>query len=223
MTPDELVRHYPVLHHMAERDSWPRIQQIGLRTTNQLVEACAPDSATRTAILAGRRTRSYGLTHPEVGAITVRDQKPLMLHNLKLTDVTLEEYLGLLNDRVFMWTHPDRLDGLLGANSYRASEHDVLVLDTARVVEAYADNIRLTTMNTGATIFPSSPPRGAESFMTIAQFPFSERRRGRHLRDTVVELCVIGGVDNVEDFVLAVERRKGADVVETIYRAPGHR
>lgn len=217
MTPEELIAYYPVLHHMAEQDSWPRIQQIGLRTTAQLVDACAPDQATRAAILNGRRPESVELNHPVVGPVTVRDQKPLKLHNLKLTDVTAAEFYELLNTRVFMWTSPERLERLLGARPYRNSVHDVLVLDTESIVKAYATEIRLTSMNTGATIFPQAPPRGAESFMTIEEFPFAERRRGRRVQDAVVELCVIGGVDNVQDHVLRVERRKGAAVLNTIY------
>lgn len=217
MTPEELIVHYPVLHHVAEQDSWPRIQQIGLRTTTQLVDACAPDQATRAIILNQRRLESVELTHPVVGTVTVRDQKPLKLHNLELTGVTAKEFYGLLNTRVFMWTSAERLERLLGARPYRYSGHDVLVLDTRSIVETYADDIRLTGMNTGATIFPQAPPRGAESFMTIDEFPFAERRRGRKLENTVVELCVIGGVDNVQDHVLRVERRKGATLLNIIY------
>jgi hypothetical protein len=217
MTPDELIEHYPVLHHMAEHGSWPRIQKLGLRTTAQLVNACAPDPATRAGILNQRRPQSVELTHPVVGAITVRDQKPLGLHNLKLTDVTIEGFLELLNSRVFMWTSPQRLAGLLGARPYRNSVHDVLVFDTSSIVETYADKIRLTSMNTGATIFPSAPPRGSDSFVTIADFPFAQRRRGRKLENTVVELCVIDGVDDVESHVIRVERRKGAEVVGMVY------
>jgi len=164
-----------------------------------------------------RRQQSVELTHPVVGTVTVRDQKPLGLHNLKLTDGTVEGFLELLNTRVFMWTSPERLERLLGAKPYRNSIHDVLDLDTESIVESYAGNIRLTGMNTGATIFPSAPPRGAESFMTISDFPFAQRRRARKLADTVVELCVIDGVDNIEDHVVRVERRKGADVMETVY------
>lgn len=153
-----------------------------------------------------------------VGTVTIRDQKPLFLHNLepKLTDVTVEEFLDLLNSRVFMWTHPERLQRLLGAAAYRNKRHDVLVLDTASIVAEHFDDIRLTEMNTGATIFPNSPHRGAESFMTIADFPFDERRKP--LVDNVVELCVIGGVDHIEDHVLRVERCQGAEIMQTIYR-----
>ncbi len=207
---------------MAELNSWPGIRQIGLRTTEQLVDACQPDSATRAEILEQRRKRSYELTHPIIGTVVVRDQKPLLLHNLEpaLTDVTVEEFLALLNTRVFMWAHPSRLDTLLGAAAYSDSIHDVLVFDTARIVEAYSEKIRLTGMNSGASIFPSAPKRGSATFMTLAEFPFDERRRaGKGLRDNVVELCVLGGVDNVEEFVLRVERRKGPDVFEVIHQA----
>lgn len=218
MTPDELIHNYPVLHHMAEFDSWSRIQQIGLRTTEQLVDECGLDATTRDAILRQRRPRSVRLEHPIVGMVTVRDQMPLHLHNLKpkLTDVTVEEFLQLLNSRIFMWAHPKRLEKLLSARAYRNTQHDVLVLDTASVVEAYADRIRLTGMNTGATIFPNASPRGAESFMTIADFPFSTRRKP--LVDNVVELCIIGGVEDVENHVIRVERRQGPDVIRTLYR-----
>lgn len=214
MTPDELIHHYPVLHHMAEYDSWSRIQRLGLRTTEQLVDDCNPDHETRDTILRRPRAHSFELEHPVVGTITIRDQKPLFLHNLELTDVTLEGFLELLNSRIFMWTHPQRLERLLGAKAYRDTRHDVLVLDAASIVETYYDDIRLTGMNTGATIFPNSPPRGAESFMTIADFPFAARRKP--LVDNVVELCVIGGVDQVEDHLLRVEQRQGASIIRTL-------
>ncbi len=217
MTPEELFEHYPVLHHMAQHESWPRIQNLGLRTTIQLVDACDPAPGIRAAILNQRRPQSIELAHPVVGTLTIRDQKPLGLHNLKLTDVTVEGFLELLNTRVFMWTSPGRLARLLNARPYRNSVHDVLVLDTKTIVERYADSIRLTGLNTGATIFPSAPPRGSGSFMTIADFPFAQRRRGRTLEDTVVELCVIDGIDNVEDHVIRVESRKGANVIATLY------
>lgn len=218
MTPNELIRNYPVLHHMAERHSWPQIRQIGLRTTEQLVDACNIDDADREAILRRPRARSVQLPHPLVGTITIRDQKPLKLHNLepKLTDVTVEGFLSLLNTHVFMWAHPERLARLLSARAYRTTQHDVLVLDTASLVESYYDRIRLTGMNTGATIFPNASPRGASSFMPIADFPFAER--AKRPVDNVVEVCFLGGLDQVQDHVIRVERRQGADVVETLYQ-----
>ncbi len=100
---------------------------------------------------------------------------------------------------------------------HRDSVHDVLVYDTARIVGAYADRIRLTGMNTGSTIFPNAPQRGSETFTTIEDFPFDERANSKALEDNVVELCVLGGVDGVDEAVIRVERRKGASVVGIIY------
>ena len=81
-----------------------------------------------------------------VGPVTIRDQKPLKMHNLQkvLTDMTVQQWLDVLNDRVFLWAHPRRLATLRAAAAYRHSNHDILVVDTARLVEAHADRIRLT-------------------------------------------------------------------------------
>jgi len=218
----DLVRLYPQLHHMAEGGSWANIQQIGLRTTRQLVDECGPDEATRETILGQRRRTKVTLTHPVVGQVTIRDQKPLMMHNLvpALTDMTVEQWLEALNDRVFLWAHPRRLTTLLKARAYRDSIHDVLVVDTARLVDAARDRIRLAGMNTGATIFPSAPKRGSDTFQTIESFPFDDRRRaGKAPVDSVVEVCVLDGLHDVTDFVIRVERRNGATVIETLYEA----
>lgn len=87
---------------MAEGGSWQSIQRIGLRTTRQLVDECDPGPAMRQEILGQRRRRSYTLTHHVVGGVTIRDQGPLGLHNLRpaLTDMTVEQWLDALNDRV---------------------------------------------------------------------------------------------------------------------------
>jgi hypothetical protein len=216
------VRLYPHLHHMAEAGSWKSIQQIGLLTTRQLVDDCNPDATVREAILGRRRRTQFTLTHPVIGQVTIRDQKPLMMHNLEpaLTDMTVQQWLESLNDRVFLWAHPRRLTRLLDARSYRDSLHDVLIVDTARLVEAHADRIRITGMNAGATIFPRAPKRGSDTFQQIDTFPFDERRRGgKAVVDNVVEVCVLGGLPDVADFVIRVECRKGTSVVELLYEA----
>jgi hypothetical protein len=222
MNAADFIALYPQLHHMAEAGSWKSIQQIGLLTTRQLVDDCNPDETVREAILGRRRKTQFTLTHPVVGQVTVRDQKPLMMHNLEpaLTDMTVEQWLDALNDRVFLWAHPGRLARLLGARSYRDSLHDVLVVDTARLVGAHADRIRLAGMNAGATIFPRAPKRGSDSFQQIDTFPFDERRRGRKaLVDNVVAVSVLDGLPDVADFVIRVERRLGMTVVELLYEA----
>jgi hypothetical protein len=133
--------------------------------------------------------------------------------------MTVQQWLDVLNNRVFLWAHPQRLATLLAARSYRASRHDVLLVDTARLVEAHADRIRLTGMNTGATIYPNAK-RGSDTFQQIETFPFDERRRGRRaIADNVVEVAVLDGLPDITDFVVRVERREGATVVDFLHGA----
>lgn len=220
MTPDELVENYPLLHHMAESGSWPAIRQIGLLTTQQLVAECGLGAEAAAAILRTRRRTSVQLLHPLVGPITIRDQGPLVERHLTnaLDGMTIPEWLTRLNDRVFFWLHPLRLNGLLAARRYRDRPHDVLVVNTRELLEQYGNRIRITTMNTGATLFPSSPARGAETFRRIEDFPFAERRRGRSLQDAAVELAVTGGVPTIADLTLRVECRQGDRVVEVLFQ-----
>lgn len=219
MRREDLVARYPRLHHMAEAGRWPAIRELGLLTTAQLVDACTPDAATRAAVLDRRRTTSCTLTHPVGGPVVIRDQGPLREHILRtaLVDTTVAEWLHELNTRVFFWLHPRRLDGLLAARRYRDRDHDVLVMDTAALLAAHPDDIRVTGMNTGATLFPGAPRRGRGTFMTVEEFPFDERSRTRALHDNVVELAVTGGVPDVADLVLRVERRRGPETTEVLW------
>jgi hypothetical protein len=138
---DELIHHHPRLYHMAARGSWPSIRSLGLLPTRSIVDACDPGPAVREAVLGRRRTDSVTLTHPVHGEIVIRDQGPLREHILTttLTDMTVRQWLDVLNDRVFFWPDERRLAELLRARRYRDSEHDVLVVDTATLVAAQRD------------------------------------------------------------------------------------
>ena len=119
---------------------------------------------------------------------------------------------------MFFWVSEDRLVGLL--KSYGDRHHDVLVLDTRALLATHADRVLLTTMNTGAVSrFPSCPRRGRDTFMTVADFPYGERRTTDSRRTQVVELAVTGGVPDVADLVERVERRRGADPGEVVWRS----
>jgi hypothetical protein len=219
VTPEQLVELYPRLFHMANAGSWPAIQSEGLLTTRQLVDACDPTQAVRDAILRQRRPRSFTLTHPTQGSVVVRDQIPLREDNLRacLDSITVQEWLEILNDRVFFWLHPDKLSTLLGARRYRNHEHDVITVDTGRLLATHAANIRLSPVNSGATIYPSAPQRGPGTFLRIEDYPYQQRRRGRSVKDAVVELAVIDGVPDIIDHVLRVERRHGMEVLTVLY------
>ena len=84
--------------------------------------------------------------------------------------------------------------------------------DTADLVAAHHDQIRLSAINSGATQWPSTPPRGPMTFLTIEDFPLTERRYGRTLDTAIAELAVIGGVLDIAAHVVTLQRRRGLDV-----------
>lgn len=211
MTVDQLVELYPRLFHMAAAGSWPSIHQYGLLPTSHLLETSGLSDAEQADLLGRRRATSTMIDHPVYGQITIRDQAPLREDNLakSLTDMNITEWLHTLNDRVFFWLHPDRLHRLLGARLYRNRQHDVLTIDTRSLVKNHVENIRLSPINSGATIFPDPAKRGSTTFLPIDQYPFAERRKGRNVANAVTELAVIGGVPDLAMHVVRVDRCVG--------------
>jgi hypothetical protein len=216
---DQLVDNYPRLFHMATAGSWPAIQQHGLLPTTHIVATAGLPEPRQAELLRQRRRQSTDLDHPLLGKVTIRDQAPLRepFFSEVLTDLSAQEWLDVLNERVFFWLHPTKLARLLNARRYRAHEQDVLTVDTRSLVEAHEANIRLSPMNSGATLYPSAPKRGANTFRPLADYPFAERRRTKSVAEAITELAVIGGVTDLGDHVLTVERYRGATRLAQTY------
>lgn len=106
----ELVRRHPILFHMAEDGTWPAIQAHGLLSTKALVDLYNPRDAVRASILQGVRRDSILLERPGIGRAIVRDQGPLkFLDECLVPGTTRQEFLDLLNGRVFFWLTRERL------------------------------------------------------------------------------------------------------------------
>lgn len=216
---DELLRDCPVLYHMAERGSWPSIQRHGLLSTSALLDRFEVTGGRREVIEAERRSEGVVLEHPHLGRATIRDQKPMDDAGLArcLQDgLTPKEWYRILNARVFMWLTRDRLHRLLTAKPYRSLEHDVLELDAASLVAAYRERITLSPINSGATK-PFPAPRGRDTFLPIADYPYAEWRRRRKAGERVVELAVTGGMPDAERFVWRVLTMRGEEGLAVQY------
>ena len=99
---------------------------------------------------------------------------------------------------------------------YRTFEQDVLVIDTKSLLGAYESNVRLSPINSGATLYPNTPARGSNTFTTIQNYPYTDRRRTRTVVEAVTELAVIDGVHDIRDHAIHVERRRGREIIKRI-------
>jgi len=207
MTLGELKTHYPVLYHVSSAGSWSSIQTHGLLSTAAILDLFEVDPTQRAAIERQCRRSSIELTHSTHGRIVIRDQKVLSESKLAgcLSDgLTTEEWLIALNRKVFFWLKKHRFAGLLDARAYRGERQTLITVDTAQLLERYEHEIELSHMNSGSTS-PFAHPRGRDTFKSIADYPFDDRRRRRGLDDAIAELTVEYAVPDVAAIALKVE------------------
>ena len=221
MKPDDLIRYYPQLYHMAEDGAWDSIRKWGLLSTARLVELFEVPEPERTQLLTQHRPNSVPVTHPVHGRVVIRDQKPLPPSKLErlLIDMTVSQWMELLNGLVFFWLQDERVSRLLNARAYRSRSHLVLTLDTRRLVNDYSSQIRLSPINSGAAAYLNGS-RGSATFKSIEDFPHPRPRSLSKPPKYIAELAVPFAVPNILEYTLRVERRHGGVVPETLYERP---
>jgi hypothetical protein len=202
-------RTFPQLYHMAHRNALAGIRQHGLLSTTALVDLFEVPREQRARILTRVRPDSIVIEHPVHGLAVIRDQKPLVserrLAQALQGTATTEEFLQLLNSRVFFWVNSDRLEGLRNAVAYRGEPQLVLTLDTRSLVGAYGDAINLCPMNSGACR-PMPHPRSPDIFQSIQEYDFEFNRRRKGSREkAVVECTVHDRVEDIGRFLIAWE------------------
>jgi hypothetical protein len=215
----KLVDYYPRLYHVAADGSWPSIQAYGLLSTASLADLFELPEPRRTHLLTQHRPNSIPLEHRLPGQAVIRDQKPLQPGKLAqlLRDMTVSQWIRLLNSHVYFWLGPDRLGGFLNARAYRGRPHLVLTVDTRSLLSAHAGRVRLCHLNSGATAYLTGH-RGSTTFKRIADFrlPRSRQRPATH----IAELAILGSVPDIAVHVLSVQRRQANQVLETLNQAP---
>lgn len=218
---ERLVATHPRLYHMAEAGAWPSILRNGLLSTTAVLDRFGIKGKDRLPFESEHRPARMLVphwSHPD--AVVLRDQKPMppdALRRVLPPHVSPRQWYKLVNRRVFFWAAWPRLETLLHSRSYRTGYHDVMVLDTQSLVDAYEEHIHLTHMNTG-TVMPWYTPRDPTAFKRIADYPV--RASGSPVKP-VVELTVEGKVLDVERFVLTVHRMHSSEDSETVWTQPG--
>jgi hypothetical protein len=196
---DELVRLYPRLYHMAAPDAWPQIVRHGLLSTDALLNLFEVAEPQRTELLTRRRAASVTISHPEHGTAVVRDNLPLSESKLAaaLTDMTVEQWLRLLNSKVFFWLQRERVDRLLHARAYRNNSHLVITVDTQLLLDHIGDDsVTLSRINTGSTAYLAAP-RGSDTFKQIGGYSHPPRRWALKSSSDIAELSVAGTIANI--------------------------
>lgn len=193
---------------MAEAGSWRSIREHGLLSTSALLDLFAITGVQRDVIESARRPQSVAIHHPVHGTAWIRDNKPINETVLRRTLVGMSEpeWYRTLNGRVFFWLSTERLTRLRNAPPYRDRKHDILTLDTARLLEALGSTVELAHLNTGAVHPGATYTRGAGTFQPVATYPWQERLAVSP-REPIVELTVPYSVPEAERFVIDVTTR----------------
>ena len=115
------------------------------------------------------------------------------------------DYYRLLNSKVFFWLTEDRLHRLLSAKAYRTQPNLVLTVDTKALVDRYQDEITLSPINSGSTIYKPLE-RGEFTFKPIRDYDFELWRRKRSRTKAVTELAVECGVPEIMKVLMTAEK-----------------
>ena len=215
---DDLIDNYPYLYHMAESGSWPNIKKYGLLSTTALLDMYNIRGEERNKIESCIRPQSVTINNKKYRHAVIRDQKPLSEKKLiyLLDGITPKQFYKLLNQRTFFWVKEERLIKLLRARAYRNKSHDVLTVDTEKLVKKYEDKITLCKINSGATSYKIGR-RGRQSFEQIKKYPFNEYKKTRG-KNAIVELAVDYGIPDIKNYVLQVDVWSKGEKIKNIWK-----
>jgi hypothetical protein len=203
MNKQQLISYCPKIFHMAENDSWPNIKKNGLLSSSSLLTLYGYKDEQRNQLESCWRKDKTIITCKGLPNVILRDQKPMPPNELDkcLTDMSVSEWYKYLNSMVFFWTRWKNVEWLLSAREYRNKPHIIITINTNWIVDSYYDKIRLSSINSGSTIYDpekNDAPhlRGKNTFKTVGSFndPW------------VTELTVEAGVQNITQGTVSVDR-----------------
>jgi hypothetical protein len=200
----ELTDMYPHCFHVARADAIDRILKFGLFSVTALLDRAGVTGTTRESIECQRRESSVQIIDPQMGLVILRDQRPLTYSGLQraLRDgLSPQDWLRLLNRRVFFWFDLARAERLIAA--YPTDAQSVLIFDTARLLASHRESIALSPINSGSTAYVPQP-RGRETFLPIEAYPLTDYRKQRGSKRAVAELTVDYALQNASDYCIDV-------------------
>jgi hypothetical protein len=209
VTPEELAAIHPRLYHTTDAANLEGILRHGLLSTSRILDLFGRSVAERDAFVRQRRRDRVRLEHPDGDVAVITDNSPLHEGNLArcLDDgLTPPDWCAKLNERVFFWVDEASLHRLLHAAASRDRDRLVLVFDTRLLAQVYAAQIELSPINSGSSVRKPAR-RGHTTFTPLLQHSYEAWRRLRRdtgekiTLDTIREVTVLDGIDNVEPFL----------------------
>lgn len=82
----------------------------------------------------------------------------------------------------------------------------VVIFDTERLVKRHAEAITLCAFSSGSALYPNAPRREPDTFARIEDYPYEDHRRRHGRANALVEVCVTGQLEEIEDVVEQVVR-----------------
>lgn len=181
-----------MVFHAAPYGAWPSIADLGLLTARELLG----DDARLRAIRPG----SIELELESGSPISIRDQRAMARANIEahLDGIDLEEWLEILNERLFLFARQKDLTTFLGR--YQETEGlDVLVFDTRRLLAAAAGRTEVTTVPSTAPVpWDRCPCRNRSTFEPLEAFVGDV--------GDIQEITLVGGLPEVVPLVGRVIR-----------------
>lgn len=217
MRAEDLWRTYPVLYHIAWGGSWPNIRRNGLLSTIALLQLYQKSDSEINRLTCFRRDHWVQIECPGLPNAVIRDQKPMSDEGVRRAlHGTAEpwEWYQLLNSMVFFWPTRKRLKTMLEARAYPKVNHDVLLIDTEKLVEMEFQDIRLSRLNSGCTV-PFPHERDMDLFKKIPDYPF-EKRRKKNLNNAIAEVCVLTKVEHIHRAVREVKSGFAKEILDTL-------
>lgn len=205
MTPEAFAARVPMLWRVSQPGSAESIRKHGLLTARQLADLAGVD-------ITQRRAAPVHGALPDGTPVTITDNGPLRMGRLaaKLDDGLIpEEWLALLNDRVFFWPKRESGQNNAAARAKMGLGVEWHGFDTHALLAPVWDRAEIAPFNTGATVH-DTPRRGHWTFAPLATLDWDEWRRARREAriitglDSVKEVTVRGGVPHAGVAVVEV-------------------
>jgi hypothetical protein len=207
MTPEELAARHPYLYHVTTPGAWALIEKLGLLSSTELLRNFGYEAGDAQKLTAKRRPAEVPISCALHGNATLNDNSPLNEAALaKCLDdgLTPDDWLSMLNARVFFWADRNGLARLMNAQFNRGRAREVLVFDTLGLASAHARRMELSPINSGATIRKPAR-RGFSTFTPLLAKRYPDWRKQRGGNDKILEITVTCGVPDIARYLVSRE------------------